>query len=103
MRLSSARVRKYRSVRDTGWFDVEVGKTILVGANEAGKTAVLEALQRLNQPDGVPGFDPLRDYPRSEYNDISTGRVDPRHVEVVSGKFMLEKADVDALPPTPWT
>jgi len=99
MRLSSARVQKYRSVRDTGWFDVEPGKTILVGANEAGKTAVLEALQRLNPPDDIPGFDSLRDYPRSEYNDISTGRVNPTRVEVVSGKFTLEKADIDALPP----
>jgi hypothetical protein len=35
MRLSSARVQKYRSVKDTGWFDVEEQKTIVVGSNEA--------------------------------------------------------------------
>jgi predicted ATP-dependent endonuclease of OLD family len=81
MRLLSARVQKYRSIRDTGWFEVEGQKTILVGPNEAGKSAVLQALRQLNRPDGVAGFDALRDYPRSEYNDITTGAVDPNDVE----------------------
>ena len=75
MRLSKARVRKYRSIHDTELFDIEWEKTILVGPNEAGKTALLEALQKLNSPEGIRGFDPLRDYPRSEYNDITTEKV----------------------------
>ena len=50
MRLTQVRVQNYRCVRDTGWFEVEQAKTILVGLNEAGKTAVLEALQRINPP-----------------------------------------------------
>ena len=48
MRLTRARVRGYRSVIDSGWFDIECGKTILVGPNEAGKTAILQALQMCN-------------------------------------------------------
>ena len=52
MRLSKARVCKYRSIHDTGWFDVESTKTILVGPNEAGKTALLKALQQLNAQRG---------------------------------------------------
>ena len=63
MKLSQVRVQNYRCVRDTGWFEVEQAKTILVGPNEAGKTAVLEALQRINPPDGVTRFDPLRGLP----------------------------------------
>jgi hypothetical protein len=98
MRLSSARVQKYRSVKDTGWFDVERKKTILVGPNEAGKSAVLQALQQLNPPAGVAGFEALRDYPRSEYNDITTGAVDPDDVDVVSATFILETSDVADLP-----
>ena len=50
MRLTHVRVQNYRCVRDTGWFDVEQAKTILVGPNEAGKTAVLEALQQITPP-----------------------------------------------------
>lgn len=45
----------------------------MVGANEAGKSALLLALQHIKGPDGAAGFDVLRDYPRSEYNDITTG------------------------------
>ena len=43
MKLAHVRVQNYRCVRDTEWFEVEQAKTILVGPNEAGKTAVLEA------------------------------------------------------------
>ena len=99
MRLQSARVQKYRSIKDTGWFDLETGKTILVGPNEAGKSAVLQALQQLKVPTGVSGFDPLRDYPRSEYNDITNGTVDPSDVEVVSARFQLDSQDLAVLPP----
>ena len=98
MRLRKARVHKYRSIRDSGLFEIEKDKTILVGPNEAGKTVLLQALQQLNAPEGIAGFDPLRDYPRSEYNDITTGRVDPSKVTVVEGHFELEDADRAAIP-----
>lgn len=73
MRLIAARIQKYRSVKDTGLFEVDEGKAILVGPNEAGKSATFQALQQINPPDGVRKFDALRDYPRAEYNDITTG------------------------------
>jgi len=98
MRLSKARVKSYRSIRDTGWFDVEEAKTILVGPNEAGKTVLLQALQQIKAPEGIAGFDPLRDYPRSEYNDITTGKVDPTKVTVVDVQFALEPEDKAAIP-----
>lgn len=98
MRLSAARVQKYRSIRDTGWFDVENAKTILVGPNEAGKTAILQALQQISPPVGVRKFEALRDYPRSEYNDISTGKVTPANVIVVSARFDLDEGDRAAIP-----
>lgn len=98
MRLFAARVQKYRCIRDTGWFDIEPSKTIFVGANEAGKTAILQALQQINPPDGVGTFDSLRDYPRSEYNDFTVGKVDPAGVDVVTARFRLDALDVAALP-----
>lgn len=99
MRLKKARVRMYRSIRDTGEFEVENGKTILVGPNEAGKTVILQALQKLHAPQGIQGFDPLRDYPRSEYNkDIGRAAGDPSHVTVAEGHFELEPADLEGLP-----
>ena len=99
MRLTQVRVQNYRCVRDTGWFEVEQAKTILVGPNEAGKTAVLEALQRINPPAGVRRFDPLRDYPRKLYNaDIQSRKRDPNDIPVASAWFALEPDDLAELP-----
>ena len=99
MRLAQVRVQNYRCVRDTGWFEVEQAKTILVGPNEAGKTAVLEALQRINPPAGVRRFDPLRDYPRKLYNaDIQSRKRDPNDIPVASAWFALEPDDLAELP-----
>lgn len=98
MRLSKARIRMYRSIRDTGEFAVENGKTILVGPNEAGKTVILQALQQLNKPKDIGGFEALRDYPRSEYDDIKRGVVDPAKVTVVEGHFTPEQDDFEGLP-----
>lgn len=98
MRLCKARVTNYRSVIDTGWFDIENAKTIMVGPNEAGKSAVLQALQQINPPPEVPKFDPLRDYPRSKYNDISKKTIDPKDVTVVQVEFELDDEDRAAIP-----
>ena len=99
MRLLRARVRNYRCVRDTGWFEIEHTKTILVGPNEAGKTAVLEALQQINPPEGTRRFKALRDYPRRLYNaDIQSKRLDPNKIPVVSAQFELEPDDIVELP-----
>ena len=99
MRLTHVRVQNYRCVRDTGWFEVNRAKTILVGPNEAGKTAVLEALQQINAADGAREFDPLRDYPRKLYNaDIQSKKLDPSVIPVASARFALEPDDLAGLP-----
>ncbi len=99
MRLAKARIQNYRSIVDTGLFEIEHFKTILVGPNEAGKTAVLQALQHINPPGSATKLDALRDYPRSKYNDISTGKIKPSDITVVEAHFELEQEDVTLLPP----
>ncbi|MCL1905088.1 MAG: ATP-binding protein, partial [Methanomassiliicoccaceae archaeon] len=100
MRLVRARIKGYKSIKDTGYFDVERTKTIFVGPNEAGKTAIFQALQRLNPPSGVIPFNPLRDYPRSDYDrDIARGGIDPAAFTVVECHFALEPPDIALLPP----
>ncbi len=69
----------------------------MVGPNEAGKSAILTAIQQLNPPTGVKRFDALRDYPRALYNDITTGKVDPSETPVVTGVFSHDD-DRAALP-----
>jgi predicted ATP-dependent endonuclease of OLD family len=98
MKLTNARIQNYRSITDTGEFAVEDLKTIMVGPNEAGKTVILRALQQLSKPDDIAGFDALRDYPRSKYNDITSKKVLPKDVTVVTGWFKLDQDDKDAIP-----
>lgn len=98
MRLSKVRVQNYRSIIDTGEFEIERLKTILVGPNEAGKTAILQAIQQINPPAGVKNFDALRDYPRALYSQISRGELDADDIAVVTATFELEKTDLDRAP-----
>lgn len=98
MRLIKAQVQKYRSIRDTGEFEIDLKKTILVGPNEAGKTALLQALQQINPPADARKLDALRDYPRSDYNDITTGKVKPADVKIATGWFKLDLDDQAAIP-----
>jgi hypothetical protein len=94
MRLKKARVQNYWSIHDTGWFDIEDDKTVIVGPNEAGKTAVLRALQTVNMPPGRGvELNPLRDYPRSRYREIDDGRIQLSDVVVATAMFTLEDHD----------
>jgi ABC-type branched-subunit amino acid transport system ATPase component len=47
MRLSSVHATEFKSVKDSGTFNIG-DVTCLVGRNESGKTAILQALYRLN-------------------------------------------------------
>lgn len=98
MRLIKARIQNYRSIIDTGEFEVEDLKTIMVGPNEAGKTVILKALQQLSKPKEVDGFEALRDYPRSKYNDITSEKILPKDITVVTGWFRLDEDDAEVVP-----
>ncbi len=69
MQLIQSRVIKYKAVDDSGAFSIEPDITCLVGKNESGKSALLEATYRLHPlPMGLPTeFDGLRDYPRRTF------------------------------------
>src|SRR6266542_1879373 len=95
MLLKSVVVRKFKSIDDSGVVRLEPDVTCLVGRNESGKTAFLEALARLNPLAGDPlGFEEVRDYPRrlqARERDRIAGTVP------VSAGFELGDADVKAL------
>ncbi|MCO5073040.1 MAG: ATP-binding protein [Rhizobiaceae bacterium] len=98
MRIKKVVVQNYRSILDSEQFEIDAEKTILVGPNEAGKTAILQAIQHLNPPDGVKPLTALRDYPRAHYNKIKLGEVDPSNVRVVEAEFELDDDDREYLP-----
>ncbi len=49
MRLVSFRIKNYKSILDSGICLVDERVTILAGKNEAGKTAILQALEDFNE------------------------------------------------------
>ena len=77
MRLQKIQVTNFRSVEDSGEFDVDP-VTCLVGKNEAGKSAILLALAALNPNQSTPvTLDKERDYPRrnlTRYEQIHKGK-----------------------------
>ena len=91
MKLKRAHINGYRSIRDSSEFNIEPERTILIGPNEAGKTATLKALQALNSPPGEGVFHALRDFPRADYRDVQLGQVDPKNFTVVWGVFSVDE------------
>jgi energy-coupling factor transporter ATP-binding protein EcfA2 len=99
MKLITVHVREFKSVWDSNPFKTD--KVVcLVGKNEAGKTALLQALYRLNpivESDG--GFDVTDDYPRSDVENyqqgVESGRRQP--ATVITATFELEQTELDAI------
>ena len=96
MRLVSVQAQSYKSITDSGEFPADPDVTCLVGKNESGKTAVLEALYRLNPlPMGHPQeFDGLRDYPRRTFNRDKDALASKKPITVT---FELEPDDIKAV------
>ena len=99
MKLTKVRVTEFKSVNDSTEFDIG-DITCLVGKNEAGKTALLQALYRLNPILDVEGdFDVTDDYPRravSDYqDDVDAGRIEP--AQVVRATYSLGPDDIAAV------
>lgn len=67
MRLLSFRIKHFRSIIDTGWIHFSTDNvTALVGQNESGKTAILEALSKTFSSDDVELDDLRHDDPLPE-------------------------------------
>ena len=99
MKLTKVHITNFQSIHDSNEFDIG-NVTCLVGKNEAGKTALLKALHRLNPiVQAHRNFDATEDYPRSavsEYeDDVKAGRSDPANV--VTARYELERDDVKAV------
>ena len=96
MRLVSFRVTNFRSIQDSG--SIAVGDSLcLVGKNEAGKTAVLNALAALNPHPSTPMIlDVERDYPRhklTEYQKVAA----KEPAVVVTTAWELDEGDRTAI------
>jgi predicted ATP-dependent endonuclease of OLD family len=94
MKLIRARIQNFRSIEDTGAFDID-DLTCLVGKNEAGKTAILDALYGL-RPYRKFGYDKTRDYPRRFLTKFDERHPDGES-EVARTWWQLDDQDIEAL------
>src|SRR3712207_1656264 len=96
MKLISARATSYKSIEDSGTVPIESDVTTLVGKNESGKSAFLEALYRINPAasDLRSKFQELYDYPRSRRN---ADKEKIPNVKAISTVFELEDDEVQAV------
>jgi hypothetical protein len=66
MLLVSATVGPFRSINKPQKLEVDPNITVIVGMNEAGKTVILQSLQKAGDALGLAAFDPVEDYPRKD-------------------------------------
>lgn len=96
MLLRKARVTNFKIVEDSNEFTLD-RVTCLIGKNESGKTAILDALYRLNPYDEeLSEYDKIEEYPRRylmEYDERHRGR----EACVVTTTWELDDADVNAI------
>ncbi len=91
MKLVSVQVTNFRSVDDSNEF--EIGQsTCLVGKNEAGKTAVLQAIHGL-KPLTDFSYNTERDYPRVNLNDYEE-KHGKSEAEVIRTRWKLDAYEV---------
>ena len=95
MKLTKASVGNFKSIDDSDQFTLDQ-VTCLVGKNEAGKTAVLEALYKLNPVENGTGDFSLEEYPRKHLTTYRKRmKADP--ATVVRTKWELEDYEVQCL------
>ena len=99
MLLKDVRITDYRSVEDSGVVPLEDDVTCLVGKNESGKTAFLQALHLLNPLNPIKGkktYDEVMDYPSrksSAYKKVK----EKTPATVVEARFVLEEHEATAV------
>lgn len=96
MELKTVRIQNFRSVEDSGEFSLE-HLTCLVGKNEAGKTAILQAIAGLNPHPATPfSYELERDYPK-RYLARYKERHGDKEAQVIHSVWELEDAEIDEL------
>ncbi|MCF7962595.1 MAG: AAA family ATPase [Pirellula sp.] len=81
MQLKTIRITNFKCVRDSGQFNLDAHITCLVGKNESGKTAILQAIEKINPlKPKKPIFDAL-EYPRSMLTEFQESEVEKHGLE----------------------
>ena len=94
--LIKAQVWKYKSIEDSTPVELADAVTVLVGKNESGKTAFLEALHKALPLSGAK-YDYVADYPRKDLVRYRPEHAAKHYQKVVRLTFRIEKALADKI------
>lgn len=92
MKLAKAKIRRYRSIEELDKVAIEPDVTCLVGKNESGKTATLQALFK-SRPVTSASFDDSLDYPSHRTRELAGGK----EIPATSLTYELDDEDVDVI------
>ncbi|XZE18630.1 AAA family ATPase [Pirellulaceae bacterium SH449] len=96
MKLKKVEIKEFRSIRDSGEFEVS-DVTCLVGKNESGKTALLQALYKLNPVVPEHGsFDITDEYPRTDVEEYRSSVEDDGEDHAIVVKATYDLGDEEA-------
>ncbi len=94
--LTKVQVWKYKSIEDSTPVALAADVTVLVGKNESGKTAFLEALHKA-MPLGAAKYDYVADYPRKDLVRYRPLHKSKNYQKTVQLTFRIEKALADKI------
>ncbi len=97
MKLKSVRVRMFRNILDSTEVAIQPNVTCLVGKNESGKTAFLQALWRLNPARVKPVFSIPDHYPAWLEKRHRLEKLDLEAVRPIEALYVWEAADEKAV------
>lgn len=101
MRLKTVRIHNYKCIDDSEEFSL-APITCLVGKNESGKSAVLQALYKLKPVEhDQADFDDLEEYPRKGLTDYEVIK-DEKPANVLTTVWELDQRDEKVLQDTFW-
>jgi predicted ATP-dependent endonuclease of OLD family len=96
MKLVLAKIQKFKSIDDSTDVKIDERITALVGQNESGKTAFLQALHKARSSETGIGYDVTEDYPRKDLLDY-----EPEHTSnpttVVTLTYKLDHSEIQEI------
>ena len=99
MKLTMVEITNFKSIWGSNEFRIDE-VTCLVGKNESGKTALLQALYKLNPVNKAEAdFDITMEYPRQSVSQYRrrVAQDGEKHDEVVKATYALDKSDIQAV------
>ncbi len=101
MKLKTVQIEHFKHILDSSVVEIDEKITCLVGKNESGKSAFLEALRRLKPAQGAVEFDSPKHYPawleKRHRREAKANGTDLDNQTPISATFELEKKDLEIL------